>query len=92
MPPTEPAARERWMGAVSAVDASRDRWGIGNNHKPLGSDGAVKAIEGLSHRTRARVAVRRALGLSEIWAVIGNPQTTSLHVEPSQDRSESVAM
>ncbi|MGO9962063.1 MAG: TrwC relaxase [Acidimicrobiales bacterium] len=89
--PNDPATRERWMVAVSTVAAYRDRWNIDNDHKPLGSDGAVKAIEGLSHRKRAQAAIQRALSLSE-GGGISSPQPMAAPVEPSQERSESIAM
>jgi conjugative relaxase-like TrwC/TraI family protein len=63
-PPANPAAREVWLGAVSTVAAYRDRWGIGNDHRPLGSEDAVKTIEGLGHRNRAQAAVEVALRLT----------------------------
>jgi hypothetical protein len=63
-PPANPAAREVWLGAVSTVAAYRDRWGIGNDHRPLGSDTAVTTIEGIGHRNRAQAAVEAALRLS----------------------------
>jgi conjugative relaxase-like TrwC/TraI family protein len=63
-PPANPAAREVWLGAVSTVAAYRDRWGIGNDHRPLGSENAVKTIEGIGHRNRAQAAAEAALRLS----------------------------
>jgi conjugative relaxase-like TrwC/TraI family protein len=56
-PPANPAVRELWLRAVSAVAAYRDRWGIGKDHRPLGPDAAVKTIEGIGHRNRAQAAV-----------------------------------
>jgi len=93
-PPTDPVTRERWMVAVSTVAAYRDRWSIGNGHRPLGSDGAAKTIEGVGYRKRAQVATRRALSLSEGGGTSSRPsaQPTATGVEPIQDRSESVAM
>ena len=63
-PPVNPAARELWLRAVSTVAAYRDRWGIGNDHRPLGPDTAVKTIEGIGHRNRAQAAVEAALRLT----------------------------
>ena len=63
-PPANPAARELWLRAVSTVAAYRDRWGIGNDHRPLGPETAVKTIEGIGHRNRAQAAVEAALRLS----------------------------
>ncbi|HWG74724.1 MAG TPA: hypothetical protein VG184_11795 [Acidimicrobiales bacterium] len=61
-PPSDPAAGETWMQAVSTVAAYRDRWGIGNDHRPLGPERAVKTIEAIGHRKRAQAAAERALG------------------------------
>ena len=63
-PPANPAAREVWLRAVSTVAAYRDRWGIGNDLRPLGSENAIKTIEGLGHRNRARAAVEVALRIA----------------------------
>jgi len=63
-PPVDPAAREAWTRAVSTVAAYRDRWDIGNDHRPLGPESAAKTIEGLGHRRRAQAAVERALQLA----------------------------
>jgi len=60
-PPADTAAREAWMEAVSTVAAYRDRWGIGNDDRPLGPEAAAKTIEALGHRRRAQAAVERAL-------------------------------
>jgi len=63
-PPSDPAAREAWSRAVSTVAAYRDRWGVGADHRPLGPESAVKTIEAVGHRKRARAAVERALNLA----------------------------
>jgi conjugative relaxase-like TrwC/TraI family protein len=63
-PPADPAAGELWMRAVSTVAGYRDRWGIGNDHRPLGPDTAVQTIEGIGHRNRAQAAVEAALRLA----------------------------
>ena len=63
-PPTDPAAREAWIQAVSTVAAYRDRWGIGSDHRPLGPESAVKTIEAIGHRKRAQAAIERALHLA----------------------------
>ncbi|MGH9076471.1 MAG: hypothetical protein ACRDY0_03305 [Acidimicrobiales bacterium] len=59
--PADHAAREAWMQAVVTVAAYRDRWGIGNDHRPLGPESAARTIEALGHRRRAQAAVERAL-------------------------------
>jgi len=63
-PPSDPAMREAWSRAVSTVAAYRDRWDVGADHRPLGPETAVKTIEAIGHRKRARAAVERALYLA----------------------------
>ncbi len=63
-PPADPNARNAWMQEVSTVAAYRERWGIGNDHRPLGPDGAAKTIEAVGHRKRAEAAIERALQVS----------------------------
>jgi len=62
--PVDPAKREAWNRAVSTVAAYRDRWGIGADQRPLGSETAVATIEGLGHRRRAQAAVEGALQMA----------------------------
>lgn len=62
--PADPTARQGWMQAVCTVAAYRDRWGIGADHRPLGSESAVRTIEAMGHRKRAQAAVEAALHLA----------------------------
>jgi hypothetical protein len=80
------------MAAVSTVAAYRVRWSIGNDHRPLGSYGAVKAIEGVNHRKRAQAAIQRARSLSEVGGISSSSQPIAARVVASQDRSESISM
>lgn len=63
-PPADPTGRDAWSRAVSTVAAYRDRWGIGNDRRPLGPESAVKTIEGIGHHRRAQAAVEWALQLA----------------------------
>ncbi len=65
-PPTDPNARDAWMQAISTVAAYRERWGIRDEHRPLGPDSAAKATEALGHRKRAQAAIERALQLAGV--------------------------
>jgi conjugative relaxase-like TrwC/TraI family protein len=58
-PPRDSGQRERWLRAVSAVAAYRDRWQIGAE-SVLGAAGDMQSIEQRDQRRRAQVAVRRA--------------------------------
>ena len=93
-PPTDPAMRERWMVAVSTVAAYRNRWSIGNDPKPLGSDGAVQGIEGIGHRKHAQAAITQARSLSRGGGISSrpSPQPIAVPVETSHDQTESLAM
>jgi hypothetical protein len=64
VPPREEARRERWLEAISAVAAYRDRWNIGDDRRPIGPSGGSRTIEEASHRERAALAVGRARQLS----------------------------
>jgi hypothetical protein len=86
-PPANPSDREVWLKAVSTVAAYRDRWDIGNDHRPVGSENAAKTIEGLGHRNRAQAAVEVALRLG------GATRTTSqVAPAPVPDRAAERGM
>jgi len=79
-PPADRARREQWIEAVSTVAAYRDRWSIGEDHRPLGPDSPVETIEGVVHRKRAEVAIRTAVRLSN-----GDSEPHGLHLaEPAE--------
>jgi hypothetical protein len=63
-PPPNSAGHQTWLRAVSTIAAYRERWGIGNDQRPLGPYTAVKTIEGIGHRKRAQAAVEAALHVS----------------------------
>ena len=42
--------------AISTIAAFRDRWNIGDDHRSLGPDGAVKTIEAAGDRKHAQAA------------------------------------
>jgi hypothetical protein len=64
IPPSEPIARERWIEAVTTIAAYRERWGIHDDHRPLGSKGVARTIEAINQRDLAQVAVDRASRLT----------------------------
>lgn len=61
VPPGAPNARDSWLQAIATIAAYRDRWGIGNDHRPLGPDTAASSIEAIGQRKRAQAAVETAL-------------------------------
>ena len=64
-PPTEPARRETWWGAVSTVAAYREGWHIEADGHTLGSGGPVDGLQDLVYRRRAQAAAVRARTLVE---------------------------
>ena len=77
------------MQAVSTVAAYRDRWGIGNDHRPLGPDDGAKTIEALGHRRRAQEAVERAVQIA--GAATAAADTVSAEV-PELNRETGVEL
>ena len=63
-PPVDRARHERWLKAVSTIAAYRDRWKIGDDHRLLGPDSAVKMVEALDQRKRVESAIKKARQLS----------------------------
>jgi hypothetical protein len=64
--PSEPRARERWIGAVTTVVAYRDRWNIDDGHLPLGPKDPARSIEAIDQYNLARAALDRASRLSSV--------------------------
>jgi len=83
--PSDPVAQQRWMYAIATVAGYRDRWSVGNDHRPLGPD-KVSSIEHLQHRRRAQVAVETALAIvRQDAANIGAPSAAP-SVQPAVQR------
>jgi hypothetical protein len=64
IPPSDPVAREHWVEAVTTLAAYRDRWNIGEDHRPLGSGIELRTIEAISQRRLAQAAANRASKLA----------------------------
>ena len=63
--------------AISTIAAFRDRWNIGDDHRSLGPDGAVKTIEAAGDRKHAQAATDLASRLyAEPRTLGGNPGGT----------------
>jgi len=91
-PPADRAVRETWMQAVSTVATYRDRWGIGNDHRPLGPGSAAKTIEAVGHRRRAKAAVERALQVAGEATTAPVDPVTAGAAEAGRQRSGSRAV
>jgi conjugative relaxase-like TrwC/TraI family protein len=61
-PPTSPKRHERWLEAVATVAAYRERWAVGDSHRPLGDEIAAASVEAVRHRERALAAANTAYG------------------------------
>lgn len=73
-PPSDPPARQQWVEAISTVAAYRDRWNLGSDVRPLGSERPVGVTEAGWDLRRAQAALQRAIRLG---------------VEPQRHRAES---
>jgi conjugative relaxase-like TrwC/TraI family protein len=62
LPPGHSGRHELWLRAVSTVAAYRDRWNIGQDRRPLGTE--ATSSEQLGHRRRALAALERARTIS----------------------------
>ncbi|MGH9075121.1 MAG: hypothetical protein ACRDZQ_13540, partial [Acidimicrobiales bacterium] len=91
-PPGDPAARDAWLRAAATVAAYRERWGIGQDHRPLGPEGGVSTVEQVGHRKRAQVAVQRALGLPRGRREDHRTTEPALTVEPGRELEEGVEL
>jgi hypothetical protein len=62
--PVDPGDHEVWRGAARAVDAYRERWGLGQGAEPLGTPPSLAALPAArlaDHlRTEREVATARA--------------------------------
>jgi hypothetical protein len=89
-PPAEWARQERWLEAVSTVAAYREHWNIGDDHRPLGPEGAVRTLQALGHRRRAKLAVGEALRLSSEDRERRRPQLSAVPTELARDVSAGI--
>ncbi|MGC9962096.1 MAG: MobF family relaxase [Acidimicrobiales bacterium] len=63
-PPANSAAQKQWLRAICTVAAYRERWSIGEDHRPLGPDSAVASAEQAGQRELARSALQQAVILT----------------------------
>jgi conjugative relaxase-like TrwC/TraI family protein len=45
--PVDPDEHEVWLGAARAIDAYRDRWGLGRDNEPVGTSGTPPSLASL---------------------------------------------
>jgi conjugative relaxase-like TrwC/TraI family protein len=81
--PDDGAAQKQWLRAICAVAAYRDRWNIGDDHRPLGADDAITSGEQASQRELARSALRRAVTLSRRSHAPSQTAGADVHASPN---------
>ena len=72
--PVDPDDHEVWLGAARAIDAYRERWGVGRAAEPLGLDGTQASLAALPparladhlRATRTVDEARHRLGYREV--------------------------
>ena len=64
-PPEAPTSRISWTTSIATVAAYGERWALGSDPRPLGSD-KVQSVEQLTHRRHAQVAVAQAQALTRL--------------------------
>jgi hypothetical protein len=72
-PPTDPTTQRSWRSAIRTVAAYRERWSVGSDPRPLGSED-VESLEQLAHLQRARCSIDVALTavrLGQFWQADG---------------------
>jgi conjugative relaxase-like TrwC/TraI family protein len=91
-PPADRTRHERWLEAVSIVAAYREHWNIADDHRRLGSGGAVRTLEVVRHRQRAELAIAEALRLSSEDRRHRRPQLSVVSTEPVRELSTVIEL
>jgi hypothetical protein len=63
-PPVDSPAHKQWLRAICTVAAYRERWSIGDEHRPLGTENAIASAEQAGQRELARSALQQAVTLN----------------------------
>jgi hypothetical protein len=77
--PVDPDAHEVWLGAAHAIDAYRDRWGLGRAVEPLGTSGTPPSLASLP-TTRLADHVRTERQLQVARAQLGWPEPVAVEL------------
>jgi conjugative relaxase-like TrwC/TraI family protein len=88
--PDDDDAQKRWLHAISAVAAYRDRWNIGDDHRPLGPDDAITSGEQASQRELARNALRGAVALTRRNHAPSQAAGADVHASPDIERGVEI--
>jgi conjugative relaxase-like TrwC/TraI family protein len=89
-PPADSAAQKQWVRAICTVAAYRERWSIGDDHRPVGAEIAIASAEQAGQRELARNAVRMAVALNRVLRA--QPQAVGAAVDPSRNIERGVGI
>ncbi len=89
-PPANPSARNQWLQAVCTVAAYRERWSIGDDHRPLGPENTIVSREQAGQRELARSALRQAVTLNR--GLRAQSQAVGATVDPSRNIESGVGI
>jgi conjugative relaxase-like TrwC/TraI family protein len=89
-PPANPAAQDQWLRAVCTVAAYRERWSIGDDHRPLGPENTIVSTEQAGQRKLARSALRQAVTLNR--GLRSQSQAVGAAVDPSRNIESGVGI
>jgi len=85
-PPTDSIGQKHWLRAICTVAAYRERWSIGDDHRPLGPDNAPTNAEQITQRALARTALRQAVALGR--SLCSQPQRVGAAVKARRNDRE----
>ena len=63
-PPAKSAGQKQWLRAICTLAAYRERWNVGDDHRPLGPGNTIVSTEQAGQRELARSALRQAVALN----------------------------
>jgi hypothetical protein len=89
-PPADSAAQKQWLRAICTVAAYRERWSIGEDHRPLGPENAIVSAEQAGQRELARNALRQAVALNR--GLRAQPQAVGAAVDATPNMEKGVGI
>jgi conjugative relaxase-like TrwC/TraI family protein len=84
--PADAAAQKQWRKVICTVAAYRERWNIGQDHRPLGPIEKVTCAEQASQRELARDALRRSAALERERLARSRTVEAAVDASPSIER------
>jgi conjugative relaxase-like TrwC/TraI family protein len=89
-PPANSAAQKQWLRAICTVAAYRERWNIGDDHRPLGAENGVASTEQAGQRELAQSALRQAVTLNR--GLRAQPQSVGAAVDATPNMEKGVGI